>query len=114
MERRTYHTHTQHSGVLLLIVYFHLTVVVGTQCNQRFVRGAVNERQFSENRQATTTCLEATMHVNRVQSRVRESAGFGNEEGAHVENITAMKLTDKLETLKTSRLLDISGDTAGF
>ena len=54
------------------------------------------------------------MHVNRVQSKVRESAGFGNEEGAHVENITAIKLTDKLETLETSRLLDISGDMAGF
>jgi hypothetical protein len=32
------------------------------------------------------------------------SAGFGIEEGAHVENIDAVKL----ETLETSRLLDTS------
>ena len=38
---------------------------------------------------------------------------FGNE-GAHVESIDAVKLTDKLGTLETSRLLDINGDVAGF
>ena len=60
------------------------------------------------------TVSEASTHVSRDQSRVCESAGFGNEEGAHVENIDAVKLTEKLKTLKTSRLLDISGDVAGF
>jgi hypothetical protein len=31
-----------------------------------------------------------------------------------VENIDAAKLTEKLEMLETSRLLDISGDVTGF
>jgi len=34
--------------------------------------------------------------------------------GAHVESTDATKLTEKLETLETSRLLDISGDVTGF
>jgi len=33
---------------------------------------------------------------------------------AHVENIDAVKSTEKLGTLKTSCLLDISGDVTGF
>jgi hypothetical protein len=32
----------------------------------------------------------------------------------HVKNINAVKLTEKLELLETSRLLDISGDVTGF
>jgi hypothetical protein len=32
----------------------------------------------------------------------------------HVENIDATKLTEKLEKLETSRLLDVSGDVTGF
>jgi len=31
-----------------------------------------------------------------------------------VENIDVVRLTEKLETLETSRLLDISGDVTGF
>jgi len=36
------------------------------------------------------------------------------EERAHVENIEAVKSTEKLETLETSCLLGISGDVIGF
>jgi len=43
-----------------------------------------------------------------------DSVGFGKEEMAYVEIIDAKKLTEKLETLETSRLLDISGDVTGF
>jgi len=39
--------------------------------------------------------------VSRDQSRVFDSAGFGNEERADVENIDTMKLTETLETLET-------------
>jgi len=39
---------------------------------------------------------------------------FGNEEKADVENIDAMKLTEKLEMPETSQLLDISGDVTDF
>jgi len=36
------------------------------------------------------------------------------EERVHVENIDAVTLTEKLETLETSHLLDISGDVIGL
>jgi len=60
------------------------------------------------------TLLGDITNVSRDQSRVFNSAGFGNEERAHVENIEAMKLTEKVETLETSHLLDISQDVTGF
>ena len=116
--RKTYHAHTQYSGgapsYRLPPSKCCRVSRLGIRCNQRFVRGAVDERQFSENQQAPITFSETSTHVSRDQSRVCESAGFGNEEGAHVENIDAVKLTEKLETLETSRLLDISGDLTGF
>ena len=51
----------------------------GTRCNQQFVRGAVDERQFSKNQEGPIPFSEATMNVSRDQSRVHENAGFGNE-----------------------------------
>jgi len=78
------------------------------------VRGAVDERQFPENQQALIAFLGAVMNVSRDQSRSSDSAGFGNKERAHVENIDAVKSTEKLETLETSRWLDISGDVIRF
>ena len=84
------------------------------RCNQRFIHGAVDERQFPENQQASKTFLGAITNVSRDQSRSPDSVAFGNEERAHVENIDAVTLTKKLETLETSHLLDISGDVIGF
>jgi len=93
MERRMHHIHTQHSGgapSYRLLPYRRCRVSrFGTRCIQRFIHGAVDERQFSD------------------------SVGFGNE-GANVESIDAVKLTEKLETLETSHLLDINGDVTGF
>ena len=74
------------------------------------VRGAVNERQPPENQQDSITCLGAITNVSRSQSRSSNSAGSGNEENAHIENIDAVTLTEKLETLET----DISGDVIRF
>jgi len=78
------------------------------------VRGAVDERQFPENQQAPITFLGTITNVSRDQSRSSNSAGFGNEERADVENIDAVKSTEKLETLETSCSLDISGNMTGF
>ena len=50
-------------------------------------------------------------HHARKQGPDRESIGFGDEERTYVDTV---KLTEKLETLETSRLLDISGDVADF
>jgi len=60
------------------------------------------------------TFLGAITNVSWDQSRSSDSAGFGNEERADVENIDAVKSTEKLETLETSCLLDISGEVIGF
>jgi len=79
---------------------------------QPTIRSA-DERLFPENQQAPITFSRATTNVSRDQSRVFDSAGFGDEEWAHVENIDAMKLTERLEALETSRLLDISGNLTG-
>jgi len=67
-----------------------------------------------ENQQAPVTFSGATTNVCRDQSRVFGSAGFGGEEGAHVENIDAVKLTERLEALETSCFFDISKDVTGF
>jgi len=118
MERRTYHAHTQYSGggpsYRLPPSKWRRASRLGTQSNPQFVHGAVNKRQLPENQQAPTTFLGTTTHVSRDRSRVLDSAGFGNEEGTHVENIDAVELAEKLETLETSRLLDISGDLTSF
>ena len=50
-------------------------------------------------------------HHARKQGADRESAGFGDEERTHVDTV---KLTEKLETLETSRSVGISGDMAGY
>jgi len=116
--KRTHHMHTQHSGSALLY-RLHPSQWCrasrwGSWCNQRFVDGAVDERQFPENQQAPITFLGAITNVIRDQSRVFDSAGFGDEERADVENIDAVKLMEKLETLETSCLLDISRNVTGF
>jgi hypothetical protein len=118
MEWRTHHVHTQHSGGA---PYHHLPPSnwcrasrLGTRCNQRFVLDVVDEKQFPGNQQAPTTFSGSTTSVRRDQSRVLDGAGLSNEEGAHVENIDAVKLTKKLETLETSRLLDTSGGVTSF
>jgi len=54
------------------------------------------------------------MNVRRDQSRLFDNAGFGNEERPDVFNIDSVKLTQRLEALETSCLLDISGDVIGF
>jgi len=46
------------------------------------------------------TFLGVITNVSRYQSRVFDSAGFGNER-ADVEKIDTVKLTEKLETLET-------------
>jgi len=46
------------------------------------------------------TLLGAITNICRDQSRVFDSAGVGNE-GADVEKIDTVKLTEKLETLET-------------
>jgi len=118
MERRTHHVHTQHSGgassYRLPPSKRCRASRLGARCNQRFVRGAVDEKQFPENQQAPITFSGATTNECRDQSRVFDSARFGDEEGAHVENIGAVKLTERLEALGTSCLLDISEDVTGF
>ena len=119
MERRTHHIHTQDNGRApsdrLPPSKWYRASQLGTRCNQRFIHGAIDERQFPENQQASMTFLAATMSVSRDQSRSSDSVGFGNEERAHVENIDAVTLTEKLEeTLETSHLLNISGDMTGF
>ena len=104
--------------VLLLIVYLHSNVVV----RGGWEAGATNDSfvvlQTKDNSQkiskAPIALSEATTYVSRDQSRVCESARFGTEEGAHVESIDVVKWTEKLETLETSRLLDVSGDVAAF
>jgi hypothetical protein len=116
MERRTHHVRTQHSSGapayrLPPSKWCHVSRL-GTRCNQRFARGAVDERQFPENQQATITFSESTTNISRDQSRDLDGAGFDSE--GHVENINAVKLTEKLELLETSRLLNISGDVTGF
>ena len=103
--------------VLLLVVYLHLNDFAQVDGES----GATNDSfvvlwtkdNSQKIRKVPVAFSEATTHVSRDQSRVRKSAGFGNE-GAHVESIDAVKLTDKLGTLETSRLLDINGDVAGF
>ena len=103
--------------VLLLVVYLHPNDFARVDWEP----GATNDSfvvlwtkdNSQKIRKVPVAFSEATTHVSWDQSRVRESAGFGNE-GAHVESIDAVKLTDKLETLETSRLLDISGDVTGF
>ena len=87
---------------------------LGTRCNQRFVRGAVDERQFPENQQAPIAFSGVTTNVCRDQSRVFGSAGFGDEEKAHVENIDTVKLIERLEALETSCSFDISDNVTGF
>jgi len=118
MERRTHHVHTQHSGgapsYRLLPSKWCRASRLGARCNQRFVRGAIDERQFPENQQAPITFSGATTNVCRDQSRVFSSAGFGDGGKAHVENIDAVKLTERLKALETSRLLDISEGVTGF
>jgi len=114
MERRTHHVHTQHSGgassYRMPPSKWCRASRLGARCSQRFVRGAVDERQFPENQQAPITFSGATTNVCRDQGKVFDSAGFGDEEGAHVENIDAVKPSEKLGALETSRLSDISGD----
>jgi len=87
---------------------------VGNLVQPTIVHDAVDERQVPENQEAPMTLLGAITNVSRDQSRVFDSAGFGNEERAYVENIDAMKLTEKLATFETSHLLDISQDVTGF
>ena len=78
--------------VLLLIIYLHPNVVVRvgwepSAANDSFmVRKRKNKS--SKNQQAPITFSEATTHVSRHQSRVRESAGFGNEEGLMLKTST--------------------------
>ena len=118
MERRTHHVHTQHSGGApshrLPPSKWCRASRLGARCNQRFVRGAIDERQFPENQQAPITFSGATTNACRDQSRVFGSAGFGDEEGAHVETIDAVKLTERLKALETSCSLDISDDITGI
>jgi len=118
IERRTHHVHTQRSGGApssrLLPSKWCRASRLGARCNQRSVRGAVDERQFPENQQAPITFSGATTNACRDQSRVFGSAGFGDEEKVHVENIDAVKLTGRLEALETSCFFDISEDVTGF
>ena len=100
--------------VLLLVVYLHPNDFARVDWEPGATNASFVTKDNSQKiRKVTIAFSEATTHVGRDQSRVRESAGFGNE-GAHVEKIDAMKLTEKLETLETSRLLDIRGDAVGF
>jgi len=92
VERRTHHVHTQDNGGAPSYrsppSKWCRASRLKTWCNQRFIRGAVDGRQFSENQQAPIIFLRAITNVSRDQ--VFNSAGFGNEERAHVENIDAV------------------------
>jgi hypothetical protein len=100
--------------VPLLIVYLHPNGVVrvswepGATNNSFMVLWTKDNSQ--KNQQAPITFSGSTTNICRDQSRVLNRAGFGNEEGTHIENIGAVKL----ETLETSRLLDVSGNVTGF
>ena len=84
-----------------LIVYLHPNVVVRVGWEPSATNDSFAVLYMKDNShkisKASMPFLEATMHVSRVQSRVRESAGF--VEGAHVENIDAVRVTEMLEML---------------
>jgi len=85
---------------------------IGNLVQPTILAASVDERQFPENQQAPMAFLGATTNIIRDQSRAFDRAGLTMIRG--VENIDVVKLTKKLETLETSRLLDISGDVTGF
>jgi len=87
---------------------------IGNLVQPTILAASVDERQFPENQQAPMAFSGATTNITRDQSRAFDKAGFDNDKGCSVENIDVVKLTEKLETLETSRLLDISGDVTGF
>lgn len=104
--------------VFLLIVYLHPNGVVrvcrepGATDDPLMVLLTMNNTKKMS--ASSHTFLKTITHVCGDQCRVLDGAGFGNDEGTHVENIDAMELAEELETLETSRLLDISGDVTGF
>jgi len=87
---------------------------IGDLVQPTILATSVDERQFPENQQAPIAFSGATTNISMDESRAFNRAGFDNDKGPVFENIDVVKLTEKLETLETSRLLEISGDVAGF
>lgn len=82
--------------VLLLIAHLHPDGVVRVSREPRATDDPLvvllTQTIPSKNQQAPITFSTTTTHIGRDQCRILESTGFGNVEGAHVENVDALEL----------------------